>query len=174
VSAGWSPEDAAPQVPAPGRSVEARWNELLGRFRQAKSLVAVCRRSLAAQELAEAGDEEVGLQHALQRLQQAYDAFDALSPSGLSGDRAPTAESAESLDRCAAAQPLQEAISLVVVCRRSLSAQAVPEAGEEDLALQLGIRLLQRVYDELDAFEGPSPKPRAAPRRRPRRPRVKR
>jgi hypothetical protein len=163
----------------PARSVEARWNELLGRFRQAKSLVAVCRRSLAAQELAEAGDEEVGLQHALQRLQQAYDALDALCPAGgsslqESGDRARTAESAESLDRCAAAQPLQEAISLVTVCRRSLSAQEVPEAGEEDLALQLGIRLLQRVYDELDAFESSPPKTRS-PRRRPKaKPRVKR
>jgi hypothetical protein len=146
-------ETAAPQVPAPQGP-----QGLLGRFREAKAWVAVCRRSLAAQELAEAGDEEVGLEHAIRQLQRVYDALDALCPAGgsslqASGDSAPLPGAPTPRERWAEELgSFQEAISLIVVCRRSLAAQELAQVGDEDTVLRQALVQLRQVYDGFDAL----------------------
>jgi len=52
----------------------------MGRFAQALSIVIVSQRSLAAQELAEAGDEDATLQYAITELRDVYNELDVLSP----------------------------------------------------------------------------------------------
>jgi len=49
---------------------------------------------------------------------------------------------------------LAHALSLVVVCQRSLAAQALAEAGDEDETLCEAIRLLRSVHHELDIAAG--------------------
>lgn len=43
-----------------------------------------------------------------------------------------------------------QALSLVIVCRRSLDAQALAETGDEEAALREAITLLRSVYNQLD------------------------
>jgi hypothetical protein len=50
-----------------------------------------------------------------------------------------------------------QAISLTVVCQRSLAAQEVAAAGDEEEALREAIRMLKRVYNELDRAAGAGP-----------------
>lgn len=50
---------------------------ILGRFSDALSMIAVVHRSLAAQESAGAGDEEVALRHAIDELKAVYNELDA-------------------------------------------------------------------------------------------------
>jgi hypothetical protein len=48
----------------------------MGHFAQALSLAVVCQRSLAAQELAAAGDEEETLREAIRQLRNVYNELD--------------------------------------------------------------------------------------------------
>jgi hypothetical protein len=43
-----------------------------------------------------------------------------------------------------------QALSLVIVCQRSLDAQALAETGDEETALREAITLLRSVYNQLD------------------------
>jgi hypothetical protein len=42
------------------------------------------------------------------------------------------------------------ALSLVIVCHRSLAAQPTADVGDEDETLRRAIRLLKDVYNEID------------------------
>ncbi len=53
---------------------------LLGRFSDALSLLAVVQRSLAMQEFAGVGDEEVSLRRAIDELKAVYEELDSASP----------------------------------------------------------------------------------------------
>lgn len=47
-----------------------------------------------------------------------------------------------------------QALSLAIVCHRSLAAQASADAGDEEEALRQAIRLLKNVYNEVDVACG--------------------
>jgi hypothetical protein len=55
------------------------------------------------------------------------------------------------------------ALSLVVVCQRSLAAQELKEAGDEDEALG-AITMLRVVYNELDILDAPFARKRSSRR----------
>lgn len=56
------------------RSLDLR--AILGNFAQAVSIAVVCQRSLAAQELAQVGDEEEALREAIRQLRSVYTELD--------------------------------------------------------------------------------------------------
>ena len=53
-----------------------------------------------------------------------------------------------------------QAISLVVVCHRSLAAQSLADVGDEEETLRRAIRLLKDVYNEVDLASGVAGKSR--------------
>ncbi len=77
-----SPDNPAMNPEHVGSAVADRpdLSSILGDFSDAISVVTVVQRSLAAQELAGAGDEEVTLRHALILLRTVYDRLDRAFP----------------------------------------------------------------------------------------------
>jgi hypothetical protein len=55
------------------------------------------------------------------------------------------------------------AISVVVVCHRSLAAQSLAAIGDEEETLRRAIRLLKDVYNEVDLLSLATAKPRRPP-----------
>jgi hypothetical protein len=55
------------------------------------------------------------------------------------------------------------AISVVVVCHRSLDAQSLAAIGDEEETLRRSIRLLKDVYNEVDLLSLTTAKPRRPP-----------
>jgi hypothetical protein len=55
------------------------------------------------------------------------------------------------------------AISVVVVCHRSLAAQSLATIGDEEETLRRAIRLLKDVYNEVDRASWASMRPRRPP-----------
>ena len=53
-----------------------------------------------------------------------------------------------------------QALSLVIVCHRSLAAQESADVGDEEETLRRAIRLLQDVYNEVDLATGVARKSR--------------
>jgi hypothetical protein len=53
-----------------------------------------------------------------------------------------------------------QALSLVIVCHRSLAAQESADVGDEEETLRRAIRLLQDVYNEVDLASGVTRKSR--------------
>ena len=53
-----------------------------------------------------------------------------------------------------------QAISLIVVCHRSLAAQSLAAVGDEEETLRRAIRLLKDVYNEVDLLSLATAKPR--------------
>jgi hypothetical protein len=53
-----------------------------------------------------------------------------------------------------------QALSLVIVCHRSLAAQESADVGDEEETLRRAIRLLQDVYNEVDLASGVAGKSR--------------
>jgi hypothetical protein len=53
-----------------------------------------------------------------------------------------------------------QALSLVIVCHRSLVAQESADVGDEEETLRRAIRLLQDVYNEVDLASGVARKSR--------------
>jgi hypothetical protein len=56
-----------------------------------------------------------------------------------------------------------QAISVVVVCHRSLADQSLAAVGDEEETLRLAIRLLKDVYNEVDLASLATTKPRRPP-----------
>lgn len=53
-----------------------------------------------------------------------------------------------------------EALSLIIVCHRSLAAQSSADVGDEEETLRQSIRLLKNVYNEIDLASMAMPNPR--------------
>jgi hypothetical protein len=62
-----------------------------------------------------------------------------------------------------------QAISLVVVCHRSLAAQSSAAVGDEEETLRRAIRLLKDVYNEVDRASWATTRPRRSPSKSPTR-----
>jgi hypothetical protein len=57
-------------------------------------------------------------------------------------------------DLCGIMEHFTQALSLVVVCQRSLASCELADVGDEEETLRQGIRLLRDVYNEVDLAAG--------------------
>jgi len=57
-------------------------------------------------------------------------------------------------DLCGIMEHFTQALSLVVVCQRSLASRELADVGDEEETLRQGIRLLRDVYNEVDSAAG--------------------
>ncbi|MGH8150642.1 MAG: hypothetical protein ACRETB_11800 [Steroidobacteraceae bacterium] len=86
---------ASRRAHAGSASAGADLPDLLGRFSDALSLISVVQRSLAAQESARIGDEEVALGRAIDELKAVYNELDASAatlPSAMATHLAPPSD----------------------------------------------------------------------------------
>ena len=89
-----------------------------------------------------------------------------LGKGSLSGRRARKTQKGASLENPVETNLLgimgrfTQALSLVIVCHRSLAGQSSADVGDEEETLRQAIRLLKNVYNEIDLASMAMPNPR--------------